>query len=495
MQIRAVGDRQPAWVMRSTKKGGAGAGTHDAQKTPAKAGKANDLSMRHEAMKRQAATQKGLDRRFKDLLLERVPDPRTPGNVVHSMQAILYAVIFAVVSGTQTLRGVEDRTEQLRPKAKKKMGIAEKIADNTIGNVLPRVSPEALRPCLVRLVKAEHRRGVLKPTVLPIGTVAIDGKNLGTLRWHDMCRVLNLEPDEATPQQVKNLMAEAYPIAQFCQPKKGKPYALVRAHTVTLTSSDSAVCVYQRAILGNTNEIGSMPALIGELFETYGKTSLFRMITTDAGNTSLAAADAIIACDRNYFLQIKSEHGHLYHHAVRVLGEMAGTPPGWFWQERQKGKNVTYRVWQYDLSKQPRRDWNHTRQFVRVERTVEDPATGQSIVGNRYYVTDQTTQELPAKACGKNSRAHWRCENETHWTADAEIEEDQRRLTLSRHPVGIFVASLLRRIAVNILAVARRMSRLGDREETPSWRQVCEHFLLEYCRSILNTEAFDADIS
>lgn len=445
-------------------------------------------------MKRQAATEKGLDRRFKDLQTEKVPDPRTPGNITYSIQAILNAVIFAVVSGTQTLRGVEDRTEQLGPEAKKKMGIAEKIADNTIGNVLPRVSPEALRPCLVRLVKAEHRRGVLKSTVVPIGTVAIDGKNLGTLRWHDMCRVLNLEPDDATPQQVKDLMAEAYPSAQFCQPKNGMPHALVRAHTVTLTSSDSAVCVYQRAILGNTNEIGSMPALIGELFDTYGNTSLFRMVTTDAGNTSLAAADAIIARGGHYFLQIKSEHGHLYLRAVRVLEEMAGTPPGWFWEERQKGKNVTYRVWQYDFSKQPRTDWKHARQFIRIERTVEDTRTGQSIVGNRYYVTDQTTEELPAKDCGKISRAHWRCENETHWTADAEFDEDQHRLTLSRHPVGIFVASLLRRIALNILAVARRMSRLGEREETPSWRRVCEHFLLEYCRPILNTEAFDADI-
>jgi hypothetical protein len=35
------------------------------------------------------------------------------------------------------------------------------------------------------LVKAEQRRGNL-PTVLPVGTVAIDGKNVAS--WHDLCR-------------------------------------------------------------------------------------------------------------------------------------------------------------------------------------------------------------------------------------------------------------------------------------------------------------------
>jgi len=51
--------------------------------------------------------------------------------------------------------------------------------------------------CLHRLIKAEHRCGNLKPTYLPVGTVAIDGKNVATLRWHDLCRVLDLKSAEA----------------------------------------------------------------------------------------------------------------------------------------------------------------------------------------------------------------------------------------------------------------------------------------------------------
>lgn len=73
-----------------------------------------------------------------------------------------------------------------------------------------------------------------------------------------------------------------------------------------------------------------------------------------------------------------------------------------------------------------------------------------------------------------------------------EVQEDRRRLAWSRHPHGVFVVSVLRRIAVNILAVARRLSRLGYSLETPTWKQVAEHFLLVLCDSILETEAFDA---
>jgi len=47
-------------------------------------------------------------------------------------------------------------------------------------------------------------------------------------------------------------------------------------------------------------------------------------------------------------------------------------------------------------------------------------------------------------------------------------------------------------MALNILAVARKLSRLGYGEETPTWRQVAEHFLLVLCAATLNTEAFDA---
>ena len=89
------------------------------------------------------------------------------------------------------------------------------------------------------------------------------------------------------------------------------------------------------------------------------------------------------------------------------------------------------------------------------------------------------------------SRAHWRCENETHRPANVEFQEKGRRLAWSRDPDGILIVSLLRRIAANIVAVARRLSRLSNNGEQPCWHQVRMHFLIELCGKVLWMEAFD----
>ena len=80
--------------------------------------------------------------------------------------------------------------------------------------------------------------------------------------------------------------------------------------------------------------------------------------------------------------------------------------------------------------------WTHARQLVRVQRTAENPNTGKTSVGNRYYVTSLSTDALSPNEVMKISRGHWRCENETHWTADAELQEDRRRHAWSRHPTS-----------------------------------------------------------
>ena len=51
--------------------------------------------------------------------------------------------------------------------------------------------------------------------------------------------------------------------------------------------------------------------------------------------------------------------------------------------------------------------------------------------------------------------------------------------------------ALLRMNTMNILAVARRLSRIGYSKETPAWRQVAEHFFFTLCDSILVTNGFD----
>jgi len=445
-------------------------------------------------MRRQAATPKGLERRVRDLHLEQVGEPRMAKKVTYPLPTVLTVLIVGMATCARSLRKVEERTGQVAKKHGSWMGIDQRIADNTFGKVLPRLQVGDVVASLQAMIKAEHRRGNLKSTVLPVGTIAIDGKNVATLHWHDLCRVLKLEPDKATPEHVKELLAQRYPDVQFCVPEHGQPYALARVHTVTLVSSDAALCIHQRATLGHTNEIGSMAELLEEVHTGYGRTALITMVTTDAGNTSLKVAGLIVGHRWDYFLQIKSGHGDLYTEAVRALGSKTEQTADFSQVDQQNGKVISYHLWQHDLSEQGWLSWTHARQVVRVQRVADDPTTGQKTIGQRFYVCNKTPTQLRAKGCLKISRAHWRCENETHWTADAEEQEDRRRLAWSRHPNGVFVVSVLRRIAINILAVARRLSHLGYSLETPTWHQVAEHFLLVLCGSILDTGAFDSEI-
>lgn len=443
-------------------------------------------------MQRQAATPKGLGRRIHDLGFQKVGDQRVAAKVTYPLPLVLTSLVVGMSTDARSLRAVEKRTKQVARKHGQWMGIKQRIADNTFGDILPWLVVGELVACLHRGVKAEARRGNLEPTVLPVGTIAIDGKNVATLHWHDLCRVLDLDKTKTQPDGVKALLAERFPDVQLCVPKQGQPYALARVHTVTLISSDAAVCIHQRQTLGHTNEIGSMPELLEEVHAGYGRSSLITMVTTDAGNTSLGVAGLILDYRWDYFLQIKSGQGDLYTEAVRALGSQTEAAADFSQAEQQNGKIVSYHLWQHDLLEQGWLDWTHARQLVRVQRTEEDPETGTKKIGNRFYVCNRTPTQLRPKGCLKISRAHWRCENETHWTADAESHEDRRRLAWSRHPQGVFAVSVLRRIAVNILAVARRLSSLGHSLETPSWQDVADHFLLVLCDSILETEAFDA---
>jgi hypothetical protein len=262
-------------------------------------------------------------------------------------------------------------------------------------------------------------------------------------------------------------------------------------HTVTLISSDAAPCIHIRPIAGRTNEIGSMPDLLRELKPAYGRTRLFQLVTTDAGNTSLKVAGATLDLGCDYFAQIKCEHGSIYQEAVRALGSRTDEQANATYADMQNGKAVTYHAWHYDLSESGWLDWTHARQLVRVQRVAVHPVTGKTSVGNRYYVSSRTVEGLTARSALTFSRYHWRCENETHWTSDAELLEDRRRLAWSRNPRGILVVAAVRMMALAILAVARRLTRMDYSKETPSWEQVAEHFLLVLCGSTLRTAAFD----
>ena len=350
-------------------------------------------------MNRNAATPKGIDRRLGDAQFFKVSDPRRAASVVYSLPAVLNALVVAVVTGARALRQVEQRTAQIVKKLGRWKGLKRRIADNTISTLLPRLSLPDLLACLHRMVKAEHRRGNLKPTRLPVGTVAIDGKHTATVHWHDLSSLLKkkrakqakkankveqdtaeqLKPTEENLAELRALLSEQYPEAQLCVPDVGLPHVKVRVHTVTLISSEPAVCIHQRPVPGGTNEIGAMPDLLDEIKAKYGRTGLIRRFTTDAGNTSLEVADKIIDFGCDYFCQIKSIQGDLHAEAKRSLGRRSKAQAQASYTDTQNGDVVTYYPWRTNLGGQGWLDWTHARQLVRVQR--RKPAHRQAYRG------------------------------------------------------------------------------------------------------------------
>jgi hypothetical protein len=265
----------------------------------------------------------------------------------------------------------------------------------------------------------------------------------------------------------------------------------LRVHTATLISSGPAVCIHQRPVPGQTNEIGAMPALLDELKGVYGRTRLFRRITTDAGNTSQSVARQIVELGCDYFCQIKPPHGEIYAEAKRKLGRRSKAQAHASYTDSQNGKVATYHLWRSELGEQGWLNWTHAYQLVRIQRITEHPATGERSVGERYYVLSESTDELGPRAALDVSRAHWRCENNTHWTADAELMEDRHRLAWSQHPNGLLVVAAARMMGLLILSVTRNLSRQRYSQERPSWSQVIAHYLLVLCDTVLETTAFD----
>jgi len=457
---------------------------------------------------RQAVTPKGTERRVADMKFGLVSDPRKQGKVTFAVAVLLRLCVMAMLSGARSLRDIESRSEQLRPSRREFVGLAEdeRVSDNAIGELLPRLSPEELRWSLHSQVKGEWYRDRLAPTQLGLSTVAIDGKHQATLRWWKLSdltkNVLQAVGDERaqddswhpSEDDVRSVFSTRFPWVQLCKQEDKPMYGLVRALRSTLVSSKAAVCLDLHPILGTSNEMATIESCIDELLHVYGRTGMIRRVTTDAGNTSLRMATKLHAADIAYFLAIKSPQGDIYAEAVRLLGSDERRPD-YSVSEERSGRTVAYDVWIEPLPA-GFLGWTHARQLVRVRRVTAGDAPDDKTTGDRYYVSSETPEQLGAKEAQVLSRMHWRCENEGHWTSNTMFKEAARRAPLSRHPVGVLVGTLVRMLAQNVLAVMRALSLLRTDAKKklvkPTWRAVMDHFLSLLFEPLLPAPAFDA---
>jgi predicted transposase YbfD/YdcC len=357
----------------------------------------------------------------------------------------MMALALGAVAALRSLRAVEALTAGLTRPVRRHTRIAGRISDTKLRDTLLGLRAEEVRQALHRQVKAEHRRGNLAPTCLPFGVVAIDGKGIGKLdQW-------------------------GHPDVQPIRPDGKMPYGLARVHRAHLVSSDATVCIDEQPIPGRTNELGAVCSFTEKLTAAYRRTDLFEVITADAGNASLKHAALIHGHDLGYVLAVKEPLAELHREALRLLADLGPDQAEVSETRRDRGARITHRLFRVTI--RGFLEWTHARQLVRVERTVEH-SDGNVTVGNRTFVTNLVPGRLDGRGWLTLVRMHWRCENEGHWTADVVWKEDARRTPWIRVPHAVYAFSLLRMIALNILAVLRRMSRRGYTSRSIPWREV-----------------------
>jgi hypothetical protein len=394
---------------------------------------------------RDPVTSKAVLRRIRDVDLRSLPDLRGRQGARYAYLTLVYSLLLGCLVAAGSLRSVEALCAQLALWVRRTLHIPGRISDTKLRDTLLGLDRKALVQALHRQVKAEHRRGNLKPHFLPFGFAALDGKQLAMLDdWgHDG--------------------------VQEVHPDKGAPYGLARVHRAFLLSSRAQVCLHQRAVPGATNEVGTVCDFTSELIAAYAQTALFEVLGFDAGNSSLAHTTLIHQANLGYLAAIKSNCGDIHAEALRLLSKQTAEQAEWSVTTRERGCRETRRLWRVSI--QGYLGWTHARQLIRVQRVVENER-GVVSEGNRYYVTNLATGRLNPAGWLTMIRLYWRIENNGNWTTDVVWKEDTRRTPWIRVPEAVFALSLLRMIALNIVAVLRSMSRREWDSKRVPWKEV-----------------------
>jgi hypothetical protein len=354
---------------------------------------------------------------------------------------LLVAMLAGMMSGAKGLAEVEELTDRLSRPIRRLLGIARRIADTTMRDLLVKLHPDGLRSMLYRVVKAAQRRKALEPDIFPFGVVSMDGKGTST-RFFD----------------------ETY--AQVERPPDQMPFGVVRTITSTLISTPARPCIDAHPIPADTNEMGAFPTALQSLLAAYGR-SLFSVVMYDSGANSQANARFVKEHGLDYVFRLQHEQPTLLEEAERLLGRLDVSQAAAESVDLSGGKLVTRRLW---LTEEIAgfHDWEHLEVVLRVQTVTEHKTSGHVSVEDRYYISSLPVDALAAHQWIEMIRRRWAVENECHNTWDRIFEEDNRPWV--HDPQGMVAAMLLRRIAYTLLALFRSVTQRSDARRAVPWK-------------------------
>jgi hypothetical protein len=403
-----------------------------------------------------------LHARIPEAGLEEVADPRPDDKRKKwKLEPLLRGAVVGVAAGAQCCGETEALTSEMSRATRRLLGIGRRIPDTTLRNALTKVEPAELRKCLRRQTKAAQRRKALEPAGLPFGVVAVDGKHTAISAW-----------DEAYSQkQSKGEGGES----GAC--------GVVRTFTCTLVSSRAKPCIDAVPIPAATNEMGHFATVLEELCRAYLRSSLFRLVSADAGSCSEENGRLVVDKKLDYLFGLKGGQPTLLAEARAQLSRRTADTADAETVDICKPFEIRRRL--YLTAEMAGFEWEHLRTVLRIETEKRVIETGEIVPPkdkddvNRYYVSSLAAYELTPAQWLLAVRSHWGVENDCHNTWDTAFAEDDRPWIVAS-PQGTVVVMLLRRIAYNMLALFRTVTQRAEEKHRTPWKA-----LLRWMRDML----------
>ena len=312
------------------------------------------------------------------------------------------------------------------------------------------LEPNQLRPSLHAAVRAARRRRALEPDGLPFGVVSLDGKDTAVPSCDDF-------------------------FAQRQTQEGGAFVGNVRTLTATLTSASARPIIDVLSIPASTNEMGAFRSSLHKLWDAYGHSDSFRLLTYDAGACSKDNADTVRELGLHYLFGLKSNQPTLYQEAERWLGSRGVEQADAVSSDREHGCTVVRRIYLGETPYAPE-GWEHLATLVRVESETRDARGERVAYENRYFVSSLPRSRLRDAQWLLVVRRHWGVET-SHQILDTAFAEDEHPW-IEQNPRATVVLMVLRRIAYTLLALWRGVTLRSEQNHRRPWRELMSELWL-----------------
>lgn len=300
-------------------------------------------------------------------------DPRrtNKGNIVFSLEEILFLTISAVISNCHTWEEIAEFGRLKQDWFRKFYTYTRMPSHDAINDLFCILDPKKFGECFINWID-----NIATKTGSEV--VAIDGKTIRGVASKD----------------------SKFPV-----------------HIVSAFCTKNCLCLGQQAVAEKSNEITAIPRLL-ELLTLDGCT-----VTIDAIGCQTEIAEKIREKKAHYILQVKGNQKILKEQIEDIFNGKSSRETD---EKYNMGHGrIEHRKCEVILVKNVildgQENWKDLRTLIRIESNRTIKKTGKKSTEYRHYISSHNDD---ATQLNKNIRSHWGIENNLHWNLDVILKED-----------------------------------------------------------------------